>query len=217
MSTEAIIGLTAELHVLRVALLASQRPNRASTLLGWRGWTQGRDFVFGAAAIEVKATLADVSRHAFSGVHQLEPQRLEDGGEESLHLMSFGIAEVEQGGQSLPELVDDLLSTLADGEERSLTQLQLLNMIARYGGAESPTYDHDTMRDWSVYQARYAITFGRLYSVADEAMRLLSRGMIEQTFAVPDSVTFELQLPPMVSAFNPATSWQAEIAGMVAG
>lgn len=168
LSAEALLGLVAELQVLRVALLATTAAKRPATLLGWRGWTQGRDFVFGPHVIEVKATLGDTSRHTFSGVHQLEPQPLVDGGLENLHLMSFGLAEADGSGQSLPELIDDLASLLDDGSATgSAASMQLLAMVREYGGGGSPGYEHDTMRGWSVYQTRYAITFARLYAVDD--------------------------------------------------
>lgn len=217
LSTETLLGLVSELQVLRVALLATPAPQRPTTLLGWRGWTQGRDFVLGRHAIEVKATLGDTSRHAFSGVHQLEPQPQPQGGQEMLHLMSFGLAEVDEGGQSLPELIDDLASLLDEcGEEGAGARAQLLAMVREYGGAAAPGYDHDTMRGWSVYQIRHAISFARLYAVDDPEMRLLTSALLDQTFAVPGSVSFELELPASVSAFNPAASWQAEIAAMAA-
>ncbi len=216
LSTEALLGLMAELQVLRVALLATTVAKRHATLLGWRGWMQGRDFVFGRHSIEVKATLGETSRHAFSGVHQLEPQPSADGSLEMLHLMSFGLAEVEEGGQSLPELIDDLASLLDNGSAPELAaRPQLLTMVREYGGGGSPGYDHDTMSGWSVYQARYAIMFARIYAVDDPEMRLLTSALLDQTFAVPGSVSFELQLPSRVSAFNPAASWQSEIATMV--
>jgi hypothetical protein len=87
-------------------------------------------------------------------------------------------------------------------------------MIASYGGPNSPNYDHAAMRGWSVYQQRYAITFARLYDVADPEMRLLDRGLIEQTFVVPESVRFELSVPSLVSTYNPAENWQQELAAL---
>ncbi|MCA0015563.1 PD-(D/E)XK motif protein [Mesorhizobium sp. B292B1B] len=217
LSTETLLGLVAELQVLRVALLATPMAKRPTVLLGWRGWTQGRDFVMGRHALEIKATLGDTSRHAFSGVHQLEAQPLPDGSQEMLHLMSFGLAEVDKGGQDLPELVDDIASLLDDGSTQGGgARAQFFGMIREYGGPGAPGYDHDTMRSWSVYQARHVITFTRLYSVDDPEMRLLTSALIGQTFVVPGSVNFELQLPTRVSTFNPAANWQTEVASMLA-
>lgn len=213
LSDEALLGLLAELHVLKVALLSIPRDNRPTVMLAWRGWTTGRDFVFGSNGLEVKATTGGQSRHHFSGVHQLEPQPLPEGGEERLGLLSIGFAETEHGGQSLADIVDDLLGLLEEGApNRTATQQQLLSMIAAYGEAGGSGYDHDSVRHWSVYQRRFSITFGRLYDVGDTEMRLLSRELIEQTLAVVESVSFSLLLPNKISAFNPAISWQAELA-----
>ena len=217
LSSEAILGLIAELHVLRVALLAVPAVDRASILPGWRGWAPGRDFLLGEHGIEVKATIGAASRHAFSGIHQLEPQPL-GVGHETLHLLSLGLQMVDTGGPSLPELVDDLLSLLGDGGgERTALQTQLLTMIAHYGGSGAPSYEHDAMRGWAAYQQRFALAFARLYDAHDREMRLLDRAIVEQTFVVPDSLTFELALPSLVSAYNPAENWQQEVAAMARG
>ena len=201
--------------MLRIVLLATNNDNRAGMLLVWRGWAPGRDFRIGAHGIEVKATLGPSSRHRFSGIHQLEPQRLENSGAESLSLLSLGLQIVETGGPSLPELVDDLLSLLAGGGNgRNAQQGQLLTMIASYGGTDAPSYEHDAMRGWNVYQQRFAITFARLYDLSDPNMHLLDRNIVDQTFAVPESLSFELAVPSTLSAFNPAEDWQKEIATM---
>ena len=216
LSSEVIVGLIAELHVLRAALLIALPADRAKILPAWRGWAPGRDFVLGQHGIEVKATRGTTSRHSFSGIHQLEPQPTPSGCTEKLHLLSFGLQEVNQGGFSLPELVNDLLSLLSDDTgARSSAQAQLLTMIASYGGASVPNYEHDTMDDWSAYKQRYAITFSRLYEIDDPEMRLLSRELVEQTFAVAASLSFELALPSMISTYNPAQNWQAEVAKMI--
>lgn len=216
LSTESLIGLFAELQVLRVALLASPVTDRLRTLIAWRGWTKGRDFVMGRHAVEVKATLGDNSRHSFSGLHQLEAQTLPDGAQEMVHLLSFGLTEVHQGGQSLPELVDDILSLLSDNSPQGAGACtQFLGMIREYGGISASGYDHTTMRGWSAYQIRLQITFTRLYAINDPEMRLLTSAALDGTFVVPSSVSFELQLPTRVSAFNPAQNWQGEVAAML--
>ena len=215
LASETILGLIGELHVLRVALLAVPVEARATMLLSWRGWAPGRDFQLGTHGIEIKTTLGTTSRHWFSGIHQLEPQELSDGGKETLHLLSIGLQVAETGGPSLPELVDDMLSLLSDGGEQSPQQAQLLSMIESYGGDGAPGYQHDVMRAWHMYQQRFAITFARLYDVAAPEMRLLNRALVEQTFAVPDSLTFELALPSLLSAYNPAENWQQEVAALV--
>ena len=133
-----------------------------------------------------------------------------------MHLMSFGLVEVDVGGQSLPDLIEDL-GYLLDGNDEELGpgRATLFEMVREYGGSGTVGYDHGTMSGWAVYQKRYAINFARLYSVQDPKMRLLTSTLLEQTFAVPASVTFELQLPEYISSFNPADNWQVEIAAMV--
>lgn len=214
LSTESLIGLIAELQVLRVSLLATPVPKRPAALLTWRGWTKGRDFVIGRHALEVKATLGTTSRHAFSGLHQIEAQNLPDGEREEVHLLSFGLTEVDQGGQSLPALVDDIASLLNDPGSGACAQF--LGMIRQYGGVGATGYDHSTMSDWAAYQVQYQVTFTRLYAMDDPEMRLLTSAAIEGTFVVPGSMSFELQLPPRISAFNPAQNWQVEVAAMLA-
>lgn len=216
LSTEALIGLIAELQLLRVGLLSVPTTARRAVLMGWRGWTKGRDFIYGRHAIEVKATLGSGSCHRFSGIHQLEAQPLPAGGAEALHLMSFGLVEADGGGQSLPDLVEDLASLLdGDDDEPGTGRADLIEKVCEYGGTGAAGYDHKTMQEWAAYQGRYAINFTRLYSVDDPAMRLLTSSLIDQTFVVPGSVSFELQFPVHVSTFNPAANWQAEIAAIV--
>jgi hypothetical protein len=215
LSDDAILGLIGELIVLRFALLVSDASARANTVLNWRGWAPGRDFVIGLHGIEVKATLGTSSRHRFSGLHQLERQAGPHS-DETVHLLSLGLQAVETGGLNVPELVDDILSLLGDEESgANATQQQFLVMIASYGGPGAPSYDHAVMSGWAVYQQHFTITFARLYDVADTEMRLLVRETVEQTFVNPESLSFELDIPARLSAFNPAEDWQTEIAAMV--
>ena len=216
LSDEALLGLVAELHVLKAALIAASPDERPAVLLTWRGWTRGRDFQFGSTSLEVKATTGNQSRHHFSGVHQLELAQINGGAEERLSLLSMGLVESDHGGQSLPEIVEDLLRLVGNsGTERSSAQQQLLAMIAEYGEDGGSGYEHDKMAAWSVYQRRFSITFTRLYDVLDPEMRLLGREAIEKTFAVVESVCFSLLIPDQISAFNPAVNWQKELASMV--
>lgn len=216
LSDEALIGLIAELHVLRAALVAVDKEQRPIVLTGWHGWTKGRDFIFGDHALEVKATTGPQSRHHFSGVHQLEPQRVEGTETEHLRLLSMGLTETESGGQSLPDIVEDLLSLLqSDGAKRGPVQQQLLAMIANYGEAGSAGYDHDNVRHWQVYQRRFVTEFGRLYDISDSAVRLLTRELLEDTFAVVETVSFTLLFPDRISGFNPQDNWQGEIAATI--
>ncbi len=220
MTDEVLLGLFSELLVLRTLLRAAERtPEQKAVLVSaWRGWHQGRDFVLGRHVIEVKATRNTTSRHAFSGLHQLEAQVLADGNLETLHLLSIGLHEVTDGGESLPDVVNDLLLELGESIESEQSanpiQTQLLHSISQYG-ASGKRYLHFTMREWPQYQARFTFSFTpRLYRIADKEMRLLPRATIADTFLFPDTVTFEAGFPTQVSAFNPAANWQNELAEM---
>ena len=220
LTDEVLLGLFSELLVLRTILRAGDRSleDKAVLVGAWGGWQQGRDFVMGRQAVEVKATRGLTSSHAFSGLHQLEEQTLPDGDLEALHLLSIGLQEVSDGGASLPDLVDDLLSELGEPVEferdQSPLQAQLLGWISQYG-AGGRGYRHLSMRGWPQYQAQFALSFSpRLYRISDQAVRLLRRAVVEETFVRPDSLTFEATFPARVSAFNPAEQWQAELVRM---
>lgn len=222
LSEEVMLGLFGELLTLLVILRVPSLTLSEKAVLvgGWQGWRQGRDFIFGAHAIEVKSTRGAASVHAFSGLHQLEEQQLENGEFEMLHLLSLGLQEVSEGGQSLPGLVDDLLGELgdpwSDEAEPSPLQAQLINWIAAYG-AGGRGYRHNTMRDWPQYAVRYALTFApRLYRIRDDGMALLARSAVEETFLRPDSLTFEVAFPARISPYNPSHDWQADLGSIVA-
>ena len=221
LTDEMLLGLFSELLVLLTILrTAHHTPERKAILVSaWRGWQQGRDFVFAQHAIEVKATRNALSRHTFSGLHQLEEQVLPDGNVEVLHLLSIGLKEVPSGGESLPNVVDDLLAELGAPveveQDLNPLQTQLLFSMSRYG-AGGRGYRHLAMREWPQYQARFAVSFSpRLYRISDKQMKLLPRTTVADTFVQPDSLTFEAEFPAQVSAFNPAANWQTEIAEMV--
>lgn len=220
MADDVLLGLVSELIVLRTILRSSNRTmEQKAVLVGtWRGWQQGRDFVIGSHAVEVKATRGLASSHAFSGLHQLEEQTLPDGGVEVLHLLSIGLQEAPEGTFSLPGVVEDLLSELGGPvvKEPDLNplQTQLLAWILQYG-AGGRGYRHLSMRKWPQYQAQFALSFSpRLYRISDPEMRLLQRALVEDTYLRPDSVTFDATFPARVSAFNPADRWQVELANM---
>jgi hypothetical protein len=212
-----VIGLIGELMVLRQGLLSiGGRPELRATFLDtWQGWQGGRDFRFGANSVEVKTTQSGSSIHEFSGLHQLEEARLPDGSQEGLHLLSVGLAASPSMGETLPGIVDQVLDMLADGGASPLQETFLMR-VERYGAANGVGYQHATMKDWTAYATRYTATFPlRLYRVADPAMRLLNRAELAATFVVPGSLAFTLHIPDRISAFNPATNWQVELARMI--
>ena len=215
-----IVGLIGELIVLRQSLLSigSRDHLKGLVLEAWQGWQPGggRDFTFGPNSIEVKTTQSVSSIHEFGGFHQLEETQLPSGAQEQLHLLSIGLAPSTAMGESLPVIVDQILAMLGGHVELGPLQPALLTRVETYGAANGAGYRHATMRDWSAYATRYTATFPpRLYRVADTAMRLLRREDVAATFVAPASMSFTMHLPDQVSAFNPAPSWQHELAEML--
>ena len=213
-----IVGLIGELLVLRQGLLglAGQPHLRGAVLESWQGWQTGRDFSFGQSSVEVKTTQSASSIHDFSGLHQLEEVHLPGGAQELLHLLSIGLAASTAMGESLPRMVEQILSMLGDGGPLGALQSTFLTRVEAYGASNGVGYRHATMSDWSAYSTRYTPTFPpRLYRVADPAMRLLRREEIAATFVAPGSLTFTLHFPDRVSAFNPAANWQDELSQML--
>lgn len=215
-----VIGLIGELMILRQCLLTiSDKPHRRAAVLdSWCGWQNGRDFTFRFYSIEVKTTQLASSIHEFTGLHQLEETQRPSGEYEQLHLLSLGLTASAVTGESLPTIVDQLLDMLGNRHtvEFSPLQASLLERIERYGEESGTGYKHATMKDWSVYSIRYTSTFSpKLYRIADPAMRMLRRKEIEETFVLPQSLSFTMTFPDTVSAFNPALNWQGEIASML--
>lgn len=216
-----VIGLIGELILLRQCLLVvGDEPARQSALLaGWQGWQQGnRDMRIGRHSIEVKTTQAASSIHEFSGLHQLEAQRLPNGEHEEMHLLSVGLAASTSIGESLPVIVGSVLAVLGHNGHPGTQAVQdaFLQNVEAYGAGNGIGYAHNTMNDWSVYNTKYTHTFPpRLYRVSDPAMLLLQREDIARTFIQPGSINFTLHVPDRVSAFNPAPRWQEAIVEMI--
>lgn len=212
-----IIGLIGELTVLRQLLhTRGDRPAEMLRVLDcWQGWQKGgRDFRIGEHSIEVKTTQKSISSHEFSGLHQLEPERLASGTMETLHLLSVGLVASTTLGETLPEMVDSIIGLLRTASAFDLVE-ELLRRVAAYGGQPGEGYVHGTMRNWGAYGTRYAHSFRpRLYSVSDPAMRLLDRTLLSETFVQPDGLTFTMHLPEQVSDFNPAPGWEDELEAM---
>ncbi len=137
-----VTGLIGELMVLRQALLsiASHAHLQGVLLDAWQGWQGGRDFRFAANSIEVKTTQAASSIHEFSGLHQLEEARLHDGSQEELHLLSVGLVASPSMGETLPNIVDQILEMLAAPCSSSPLQDAFLTRVERYGAANGVGY-----------------------------------------------------------------------------
>lgn len=213
-----IVGLIGELTVLRQLLLArSKAPSSMMRYLDcWQGWQEGgRDFRFGANSIEVKTTQSGFSVHEFSGLHQLEPKLLPSSDLEQLHLLSVGLSASTTIGESLPTIVHSIDAFLTSATGGPAAAEDFLRRVALYGSQSGTGYIHASMADWSVYGTRYAHSFvPRLYRIDDPGMRPLTRDLLSQTFVQPEGLAFTMHIPDQVSAFNPAPSWEAELARM---
>lgn len=209
-----IIGLIGELTVLRqLILMRSEQPSlMMRTLDFWQGWQEGgRDFQIGQHAIEVKTTRASTSIHEFSGLHQLEPKLLPSGTMEQLYLMSIGLAASSTIGETLPSIVGSIKVMLTKAAGPELAG-EFLRRVSLYGRPSGDGYMHETMRERSAYCTQYVHTFlPRLYRVDDPAMRLLRRDMLAETFVQAQGLSFTMHIPEQVSAFNPASNWEAEL------
>lgn len=218
LADSAIIGLLGELTVLRQLIFTRmQQPASLMRCIDfWQGWQDGgRDFRIGDHSIEVKTTRAASSIHEFSGLHQLEPQLLASNQPEQLHLLSIGLAPSTSTGESLPALVESIVSILRSSTGGEEVPTEFVRRVALYGHRSGGGYMHASMAEWSVYATRYAHTFvPRLYRIDDPGMLLLTRAVLAQTFVRPHDLSFTMQIPESVSAFNPAQDWAAELQAM---
>jgi len=101
-SRERLVGLYGELHFL---LGEFKRYERA--IGSWTGPTGSRhDFTLEGRALEVKtSTTPFPTKVRINGLHQLSPV-----GDDSLYLLVLGVEEVGEGGKTLSDLVDAVLS-----------------------------------------------------------------------------------------------------------
>lgn len=209
-----IVGLVGELTLLRQLFISnSNQPESLLRVLDyWQGWQEGgRDFRIGSYSIEVKTTRASASIHKFTGLHQVEPTMLPSGLMESLCILSVGLVASSTIGESLPQLVDDILAILSRAEASEETTNEFLRRVSLYGQS-GRGYEHLAMRDWSVYGVRFAHTFEpRLFRLDDNEFALLTRDMLSATFVQADDLSFTAHLPDQVSTFNPAPNWEAEL------
>ncbi len=215
-----VVGLVGELILLRQLFIAnSHRPTAFLRVLDfWQGWQQegGRDFRLGGHSIEVKTTQSNSSIHKFTGLHQVEPTLLPDGRLELLSILSIGLAASTTIGESLPQIVNDILSILSRSPSCEEISSEFLRRVSLYGQS-GRGYEHSSMQEWSVYDVRYAHTFEpRLFQVNDPAFAVITREMLSTTFVQADDLSFTAHFPDQVSAFNPVPNWETEIQNMQA-
>ncbi|MDP9645449.1 PD-(D/E)XK motif protein [Paraburkholderia caledonica] len=215
LSENIVIGLIGELSVLRqLLLLGKSRSNSMLRYLNfWQGWQEGtRDFRIGDHSIEVKTTRSESAIHQFSGLHQLEPMQQPSGAMEHLYIMSFGLAASSVMGETLPSIVNSIVTLLSTAAEGSDLANEFLRRVSLYGCQSGGGYAHQTMLGWAAYGTRYTHTYiPRLYRIEDPAMRLLRRDMLDDTFVQAKGLSFTVHFPDQVSAFNPVPKWESEL------
>lgn len=216
LSEEELLGLIGELRFLEVLLsVASDQTKKALALDAWRGHEQtSRDFVFGNAFTEVKATRGDRSVHQISSLMQVDPRRSEAGQPlEQLHLLSLGFkpvfpSEPDVVSISLPNQVDVILKQLGEAtikEARNALQTLFLSKVESYGSVAGHGYVHDEMQNWAAYKAGWQHGFLRVYDMNDSAVQVLRRSDVRQRgHVVFESVHFTVDLPDCVTGdLNP--------------
>lgn len=205
-----LMGLIGELALLRKLLEEVPASARFDVLSSWAGsQPSSRDFQLDRVGVEVKTTQGASSVHKVSGVHQIEFGRSNGGVPEShLYMLSLGITWVsDDEGDSLPELVDDVLALVPDDEDRA----GLLARIKEYGGDSAIGYDHARDGRKARYASRFTFRFERLYDMTDDNLKLLtSDRLVGLTNIDPTSVEFRVQLEERVRGdLNPVTGWSA--------
>jgi hypothetical protein len=114
MSPQAEIGLFGELLVVRALIEAA-----TASAAAWRGGlSEEHDFGFGDADVEAKTTSGDKRHHWIHGLTQLVQT-----GDTPLWLLSVQITRGgDTQGQTLPELIDELLATTSGADRRRIAQ-----------------------------------------------------------------------------------------------
>lgn len=199
LSDQVLLGLAGELYVL--ARLVQSLPSRAAEIIhGWYGsGPSTRDLQIGTVGVEIKTTSGPSSTHHVQGLHQVQLGFGANGAVEThLFLLSLGVEWLPSGsggGRAVPELVDVVLTYMADSEAREA----FLARVKQYGGDAGIGYDHVSDAGGTRYGQRFQTRFERLYDVSDERLHLLRSGDVAHALHVPqDSITFRVELPPQV-------------------
>jgi hypothetical protein len=111
LSLERELGLYGELLTLRDLYFAVGAP---TALAAWQSENaEQHDFSLAALDIEVKATSAERRQHWIGSLTQLNPTC-----DRSLWLASHQLTRTSGGGQSLPDLIDELRAYIGSGTAR---------------------------------------------------------------------------------------------------
>lgn len=149
MSAERQRGLFGELIVLRALLQTGFSP-----LMGvssWKGSSGAhQDFVHLDAAIEVKTTISKEPRR----IPISSEKQLDDTDLESLSLLVLTLNEVESGGISLPDAVENVRHLL-ESDANSVTIFESGLIEAGYLDSDADKYlKHYIIRSWEIFDIR---------------------------------------------------------------
>jgi hypothetical protein len=210
-----VLGLVGELLILRGLLAASGSTLKSvpDPTVVWRGWQrQPRDFVLGSLSIEVKTTGLNVSRHAISGLEQVEPRRTDGQVIEHLFLASIGLRRAAtSGGFSISGLADEIVELLRDGRStKDEAAVKFIERLAQYGPESFQGYRHPEMRDQESYSQTFTTTFApRVYDMGDLNLQIIRRADLARDFpfVLPQGLRYTLELPTSIpgSIENPRT------------
>jgi hypothetical protein len=218
-----VLGLVGELLVLKELLVAlgESRAKIYDPTAVWHGWRQqARDFVLGAASIEVKTTGLNVSRHTISGFEQVEPRTLDGETTESLFVASVGLRRASVSGPlSIAGLADQIIELLRGTVNPAESEKKFVDRLAQYGPEGFQGYKHPDMRDQETYAQSFTTTFvPRVYDMADENIRIVRRADLARDFpfVLPHGVHYTMELPSSIpgSIENPRTDLQASLRWM---
>lgn len=182
LSSEEQTGLLAELLTLETLLDGGLEVDAAVS--GWTGALSGlRDFVIGAAEIEVKA---GVGTHA-SRFHVSHLDQLDDSTVHTLLLFHYALLE-DAGGVTLPEVVARLRNQMEAAGPVGASMFENLLLAAGYA-----TLDEGR------YQRRLSVRKRRIFEVRDEFPRLLRQevrtGVVDAGYAVDVTACLPYEIP----------------------
>lgn len=169
LSPERQRGLFGELHWLRRLLGCGIEP--ATAVESWKGCARAyHDFEVSGRMVEVKSTLSKEPKK----VQVSNERQLDDRGVLSLHLLVVSLIQARAGGQSLPELVNQVRTGLS-ADAAALRKLEHSLHEAGYLDAHAHLYDHS-----------YTVRSEELFRVEDGFPRIvdLPEGLGDLTYSV---------------------------------
>ena len=214
LSNEVILGLVGELLVLHSLALSVDSDHIPDLVNTWHGFRRSdRDFQIGPIGIEVKTTTGQKSSHNFSNLRQLQVGFPVGGGDESrLYVASIGLNwdDGANPDNTLPTLVEGICKLLRETSPQRGHRLadSFIENVERYGSEPSVGYHHPTMSDSPRYSRPFAITFSRVYDMADDGIEILRvDDLLNFPHVAAESVSYRATFPDTVRGdLNPIKS-----------